>query len=299
MHLTSSDSWTTADGLTVPTLFRSQTGVDSNEMLGDSRRGSVPATVGRRSEGDVDGDCRTIARDRSSSTSPSFDEDHRHRNMNATTIQVYRRVMPLCKTDNSDDVITRKSRDGDLDAAMSRRTELLVTPTTTMNSMTSTDDTTDVTTCRRWFKFSIAEILKPDFGVKRSNSITGNGASTSNEDIHRASCSRRRRVDNDSLDDDDDKKVEISRRRRCSASATTDAGRRIESPSAASALGSRIRGTGDGQEETSTSCGQRTSGNISASTAVDGTLASPHQQPSLPAWVFCTRYSDRPSAGKL
>ena len=142
----------------------------------------------------------------------------------------------------------------------------------------------------RTTNFFIDNILRPDFGCKKEHGARERAQTSSRERVHPA-------VGRPSLPGTP------SQDSNCSSDSTSSSA--SSSPKKSSGSGG---GTADAAASTESSGGvkaeERTGGageNTTSSVVVlNGTgTSTPESQPLLwPAWVYCTRYSDRPSSGK-
>ncbi|XP_028249487.1 homeobox protein engrailed-1-B-like isoform X2 [Parambassis ranga] len=145
----------------------------------------------------------------------------------------------------------------------------------------------------RTTNFFIDNILRPDFGCKKENGARERAQTSARDRLHPA-------LSRPSLPGT------LSQDSNCSSDSTSS------SASSNTSLASSKKSSGGGTATTVASTGnsegvkaeERTGGgageNTSSSLVVlNGTAApTPETQPLLwPAWVYCTRYSDRPSSG--
>ncbi|KAI5093140.1 homeobox protein engrailed-2b [Silurus meridionalis] len=106
--------------------------------------------------------------------------------------------------------------------------------------------------------FYIDNILRPDFGRRKESSSAAAVSATERSDINAS-----------------------GRENRCPSEAETDTERAASLGSGEGASNSVVSGSKPGAESDGDQCAN-----------------SPNNQPMLwPAWVYCTRYSDRPSSG--
>ncbi|XP_022077737.1 homeobox protein engrailed-1-B-like [Acanthochromis polyacanthus] len=148
----------------------------------------------------------------------------------------------------------------------------------------------------RTTNFFIDNILRPDFGCKKEQVVSPR---------ERAQTSDRERVHSVSRPSLAGTPCQDSNCSSDSTSSSASSNASLASPrksngscgeSAAAALSTGSSGTVKAEERTGSGAGE----NISSSLVVlNGTgTPTPETQPLLwPAWVYCTRYSDRPSSG--
>lgn len=149
----------------------------------------------------------------------------------------------------------------------------------------------------RTTNFFIDNILRPDFGCKKEHGVSAR---------ERAHTSGRERVSRPSLPgtpcQDSNCSTDSSASSASSASLASPKKSNNGTPcAAAAASAAAVSGGGSGVKAEERTGGAAAENNSSSLVVLNGSGAptTPESQPLLwPAWVYCTRYSDRPSSGK-
>lgn len=148
----------------------------------------------------------------------------------------------------------------------------------------------------RTTNFFIDNILRPDFGCKKEHGLgLRERAQTSGRELVHPAISRPSLPGTPCQDSNCSTDSSSS-----SASSASLASPKKSNVSGGGAAAAPSTGNGHGvkaEGRTGTGAGENTSSSL---VVLNGTAApTPETQPLLwPAWVYCTRYSDRPSSGK-